>query len=147
MPFLYRLTPRVSPGLIGLLSTMNWLLFSYFSMVHRAALPQVILAQWCDLYDNANRAEYRGIGIYGNRSVAPDIDADEFPVALSRVVGNGPEAEGYRSAGCVEQLGGEELRWSNFRTHDTATVTDDQRFILAIVLCSSAVVRAWPGLP
>lgn len=66
-------------------------------MVHRAALPQVILAQWYDLYDNANRAEYRGVGIYGNRSVAPDVDADEFAAALSRVVGNGPEAEGYRS--------------------------------------------------
>lgn len=35
--------------------------------------------------------------IYGNRSVAPDIDADEFAAALSRVVGSGAEAEGYRS--------------------------------------------------
>jgi len=68
-----------------------------FSMGHRAALPQVILAQWYDLYDNANRAEYRSIGVFGNRSVAPDIDADEFAAALSRVVGPGPEAEGYRS--------------------------------------------------
>jgi hypothetical protein len=57
----------------------------------------VILAQWYDLYDNANRAEFRGIGIYGNKGVAPDIDADEFAAALCRVVGPGPEAEGYRA--------------------------------------------------
>lgn len=57
----------------------------------------MILAQWYDLYDNANRAEYRGIGVYGNKGVAPDIDADEFAAALSRVVGPGPEAEGFRT--------------------------------------------------
>lgn len=57
----------------------------------------MILAQWYDLYDNANRAEYRGIGVYGNKSVAPAVDADEFAAALSRVVGPGPEAEGYRT--------------------------------------------------
>jgi UDP:flavonoid glycosyltransferase YjiC (YdhE family) len=67
------------------------------SLGRSAALPQVILAQWYDLYDNANRAEYRGIGIYGNRSVAPGIDADEFAAALSRVVGPGPEAERYKN--------------------------------------------------
>jgi len=71
--------------------------FSSPSMGHRAALPQIILAQWYDLYDNANRAEYRGIGIYGNRSAAPDIDADEFAAALSRLVGPGSEAQGYKS--------------------------------------------------
>ena len=54
----------------------------------------MILAQWYDLYDNANRAEYWGIGIYGNKAVAPDIDAGEFAAA---VVGPGPEAEGYRT--------------------------------------------------
>ena len=66
-------------------------------MGHRAALPQIVLAQWYDLYDNANRAEYRKIGIFGNRSVAPDIDADELADALSRIIGPGTEAERYRS--------------------------------------------------
>lgn len=66
-------------------------------MGHSAALPQVILAQWYDLYDNANRAECRRIGIFGNRGVAPDIDADEFATGLSRIVGPGPEAEEYRT--------------------------------------------------
>jgi hypothetical protein len=88
--------------------------FSPFSTVHRAALPQVILAQWYDLSDNANRTEYRGIGIYENRSVAPDIDADEFSAAPPRVVGNGPEAEGHRSrvlkiSGLCRAAGGEQL--------------------------------------
>lgn len=57
----------------------------------------MILAQWYDLYDNATRAEYRGIGIYGNKGVAPDIDADEFAAALYRVAGPSFEAEAYRT--------------------------------------------------
>jgi len=90
-----RESPGVFPILINSSCARNQ--SGFFRMAHRAALPQVILAQWYDLYDNANRAEYRGIGIYGNRGVAPDIDAEEFAAALSRVVGDGPEAEGYRS--------------------------------------------------
>ena len=60
-------------------------------------LPQIILAQWLDLYDMAVRAEYRGIGIYGNRNVAPDIEAVEFGVAVARLVRPGGESEGFRT--------------------------------------------------
>ena len=41
----------------------------------------------------AVRAEYVGIGIYGNRSVAPDIDATEFGAAISRLLSPSEEAE------------------------------------------------------
>jgi len=41
----------------------------------------------------AVRAEYVGIGIYGNRSVAPDIDATEFGAAISRLLSPKEEAE------------------------------------------------------
>jgi 2-acylglycerol O-acyltransferase 1 len=41
----------------------------------------------------AVRAEYVGIGIYGNQSVAPDIDAVEFGAAISRLLSPGEEAE------------------------------------------------------
>ena len=60
-------------------------------------LPQIILAQWYDLYDMAIRAEYRGIGIYGNRNVAPDIEAVEFGTAIWRLVRPGEELEGFRT--------------------------------------------------
>jgi hypothetical protein len=40
----------------------------------------------------AVRAEYIGIGIYGNRSVAPDIDAAEFGAAISRLLSPSEEA-------------------------------------------------------
>jgi len=60
---------------------------------HRAGIPQIILAQWFDLYDMAVRAEYVGIGIYGNWNVAPDIDATEFGTAISRLLSPGVEAE------------------------------------------------------
>ena len=72
------------------------------------------LARLYDLYDNANKAEYRGIGIYGNRSLALDTDVDEFAAALSWVVGTGPKIKGYRSSalgisGLCRAAGGEEL--------------------------------------
>lgn len=51
----------------------------------RAGLPQVIIAVWLDLYDNASKAEYIGVGLYGNKSSAPEVDAAEFGQALSRV--------------------------------------------------------------
>ena len=41
----------------------------------------------------ATRAEYVGIGIYGNRSVAPEIDATEFGDAISRLLSPSEEAE------------------------------------------------------
>lgn len=59
----------------------------------RAGIPQIILAQWFDLYDMAARAEYVGIGIYGNRTVAPGIDAAEFGAAISRLLSPGEESE------------------------------------------------------
>lgn len=59
----------------------------------RAGIPQIILAQWFDLYDMAVRAEYVGIGLYGNRSVAPGIDATELGAAISRLLSPGEESE------------------------------------------------------
>jgi len=44
----------------------------------------------------AIRAEYRGIGIYGNKKVAPGIEAVEFGAAVARIVGPGKESEGFR---------------------------------------------------
>jgi hypothetical protein len=41
----------------------------------------------------AARAEYVGIGIYGNRSVAPEIDGTEFGTAISRLLSPSEEAE------------------------------------------------------
>ena len=61
--------------------------------LHRAGIPQIILAQWYDLYDMAVRAEYVGIGIYGNRSVAPEIDGTEFGAAISRLLSPSGEAK------------------------------------------------------
>ena len=55
------------------------------------------LAQWYDLYDMAVRAEYLGIGIYGNKNVAPDIEAVEFGTAVARLVRPGKESEGFRT--------------------------------------------------
>ena len=45
----------------------------------------------------AIRAEYLGIGIYGNRNVAPDIEAVEFGTAVARLVRPGKESEGFKA--------------------------------------------------
>ena len=45
----------------------------------------------------AIRVEYLGIGIYGNRNVAPDIEAVEFGTAVARLVRPGKESEGFRT--------------------------------------------------
>jgi 2-acylglycerol O-acyltransferase 1 len=44
------------------------------------------------LYDNAVKTEYRGFGIYGNKSVAPNVDAVEFGAAISKAMGQGDDA-------------------------------------------------------
>ncbi|TRM60116.1 hypothetical protein BD626DRAFT_538877 [Schizophyllum amplum] len=58
---------------------------SYFEAA-RAGTPQVILPVWMDTYHNAMRLEYCGLGVYGSRQAAPDVDATELAVAVSAVV-------------------------------------------------------------
>lgn len=41
---------------------------------------------WYDTYDFATRVEWLGIGVWGNRSVAPRVDGIELGEALVRVV-------------------------------------------------------------
>lgn len=47
-----------------------------------AGVPQIVLAQWYDTYDFAARAEFLGIGVYGNKSVAPGVEKEELARAL-----------------------------------------------------------------
>jgi hypothetical protein len=58
---------------------------SYYEAMY-AGVPQIILAQWVDLYDNAVRVEWLGIGTYGNRSTAPYFSTREFEAALEKHV-------------------------------------------------------------
>lgn len=52
----------------------------------RTGIPQVILPRWYDLYEYSVRAEFLGIGIYANKSVAPGVEASEFGAALINVI-------------------------------------------------------------
>ncbi|KAJ7600414.1 hypothetical protein C8J56DRAFT_1156806 [Mycena floridula] len=78
---------------------------SFFEACY-AGKPQIILAKWWDLYPNAiKEAVYHRLGIYGNRNVAPDVEAVEFGKAVSRVMGDSKEALEFRaSASRVAQL-------------------------------------------
>ncbi|KAL4935827.1 hypothetical protein BDV06DRAFT_233922 [Aspergillus oleicola] len=51
-------------------------------------VPHVVLPAWQDCYENAARAEWLGIGVYGNKSRAPDISGKELSRALIKVMGN-----------------------------------------------------------
>jgi len=67
----------------------------------------------------AVRAEYRGIGIYGNKNVAPDIEAVESEAAVARLVRPGEESIEKGSGNerrlwqkHVERLEGREQQWT-----------------------------------
>ncbi|KAE8352501.1 diacylglycerol acyltransferase-domain-containing protein [Aspergillus coremiiformis] len=51
-------------------------------------VPHVVLPAWQDCYENAARAEWLRIGVYGNKSRAPNIDGQELSNALLTVMGN-----------------------------------------------------------
>lgn len=51
---------------------------------------------WFDTYENASRAEYSGVGIYGNKASAPGIDGVEFGAVLYRLLGSGKEAAAFK---------------------------------------------------
>ncbi|KAI4716246.1 UDP-glucoronosyl and UDP-glucosyl transferase family protein [Aureobasidium sp. EXF-10727] len=58
-----------------------------------AGVPQVVLPVWIDTYDFAIRAEYLGIGVWGNRVAAPYAEGSELGKALVQVVdGDGSAA-------------------------------------------------------
>jgi hypothetical protein len=47
---------------------------------------------WADLYEYATRAEYLGIGIWGNKEAAPHWTSGELTKAFLDVLDNGPAA-------------------------------------------------------
>ncbi|KAK1966896.1 family 1 glycosyltransferase [Colletotrichum sublineola] len=51
-----------------------------------AGVPQVVLPVWADTYDFAHRAEFLGIGKFGNRKSAPKHKTRELVAALQQVV-------------------------------------------------------------
>ncbi|KAI0339006.1 UDP-Glycosyltransferase/glycogen phosphorylase [Trametopsis cervina] len=51
-----------------------------------AAVPQIILPQWLDLYDYAVRVEWLGHGIYANKGFPAQIDATQLADAFVKVL-------------------------------------------------------------
>lgn len=51
---------------------------------------------WCDTYDYAVRAEWLGVGIWGNRHAAPSWTGDEVARAVLTIISPGAEGERYR---------------------------------------------------
>ncbi|GAB1208144.1 hypothetical protein APSETT445_006885 [Aspergillus pseudonomiae] len=49
-------------------------------------VTHVVLPAWQDCYENAARAEWLGIGVYGNKTQAPNINGRELSNALLKVM-------------------------------------------------------------
>lgn len=70
----------------------------------RTGVPQLVLPMWADCYDSATRAEYLGIGVWGNEKAALYWNSQELQVAFSKVLGNGTQAVSIREKAAA--LGG-----------------------------------------
>ena len=83
-------------------------MFIFADSIIRAGVPQVILPTWFDTYDFAHRAEFRGIGVWGNRHSAPVVKGVDLGNALIRVLAS-DESIGMaeRAKKIAEQLEGE----------------------------------------
>ncbi|KAF8555816.1 UDP-Glycosyltransferase/glycogen phosphorylase [Imleria badia] len=57
-----------------------------------SGIPHIVLPVWYDTYDYAQRAEFLNIGIFGSKTSAPGVHAEEFGKALMRVTGDSEEA-------------------------------------------------------
>lgn len=60
-------------------------------VLKRAGVPQVVLPQWTDCYDYAERVELHGIGLHGSRIHKPRWHVDETSAAIISVL-YGPDA-------------------------------------------------------
>ncbi|KAH0828094.1 hypothetical protein J3R83DRAFT_3753 [Lanmaoa asiatica] len=63
-----------------------------------SGLPHIVLPVWYDTYDYASRVEFLNIGIFGNKTCSPSVEAVEFGKALVRVTGNTEEAAKFRTS-------------------------------------------------
>ena len=66
--------------------------------LERSGIPHIVLPVWCDTYDYARRAEFLDIGIFGSKTSAPGVRAEEFGRALVRITGDGEEAIKFRTS-------------------------------------------------
>ncbi|KAM3076100.1 hypothetical protein ACMFMG_006382 [Clarireedia jacksonii] len=58
---------------------------AYFESIY-AGVPQVVLPCWFDTFDYAQKVEYLGIGVWGSRESAPELDEEECGKALIKAV-------------------------------------------------------------
>ncbi|KAH8599576.1 hypothetical protein B0O99DRAFT_612371 [Bisporella sp. PMI_857] len=86
----------------SLLETGNIVLFVHhggancFNEALGTGVPHLVLPLWVDLYDNAVKIEYLGVGIWANKKAAPTWKAEELIPAFERVLGDSEEAENVR---------------------------------------------------
>ncbi|KAF7979344.1 hypothetical protein HWV62_42771 [Athelia sp. TMB] len=86
---------------------------SYFESAY-CGVPQIILPQWFDLYDNATRVAYLGIGACGSARTAPGLSTSELAEAVARVTGTPSYRERAEALGRVCRAKGGRARAAEF---------------------------------
>jgi len=105
-----RITEWIVPEMEALVETGSIVCFihhgganSFYEACH-VGVPQIVLPVWFDTYSYATRAEYRGFGIYGNKSSAPEVVSGEFTEALVRTLDDEVMKEKARAIGKLCRL-------------------------------------------
>jgi UDP:flavonoid glycosyltransferase YjiC (YdhE family) len=70
-----------------------------------AGVTQIILPQWCDLYDFATRVESLGHGIHANKSTPAAINAPELSNALVATLTDREGEQGWRMRTKARKIG------------------------------------------
>ena len=113
-----RITSWLVPETVALLSSPDIAAFvhhgganSYFEACY-TGVPQVILPVWYDTYVFAAKAEYHGIGVYGNKKSAPGANREEFTEALTKVMSDAAMREKAKATGEIcRKSGGRETAY------------------------------------
>ncbi|CAD6578958.1 MAG: hypothetical protein ASARMPREDX12_009030 [Alectoria sarmentosa] len=94
---------RSDLGNIGRVRIESWLEPDPTSLMEsghswiRFGIPQIVLPSWCDNYDFVNRVEYLGIDMWANKTVAPNVRADELSRAMTAVLEDDKSGERRRA--------------------------------------------------
>jgi len=93
-----KITPWLTPDPLALLLSGTIILSIHhggansFYEALKAGVPHLVLPVWFDTYDFAAKVEFLGVGLYGSKSSAPRIGAEEFAEKVGVMVGEGEGA-------------------------------------------------------
>lgn len=95
-----RITTWLKPDPLAILRTGNVICFVNHGGANSWAeslctgVPQVVVPGWYDCWDNAVKADYLGVGVWGNRHAGLSLDGEELGKAFLRACEEQPPQQG-----------------------------------------------------